>query len=151
MTRFRESTFKQSMVILVILTSVLTITWMKVPSFQVWGHSMRLSFNKWPKTEVVEDMIATRHPAVLKVLAQHVRDKSALPGDELDQYPDFPGQKFGEFCVWKIGQLAYDLHMDGDTYSNAQNFSDFQAWLDDNYDQLEWNSEFKGFDVEADR
>lgn len=141
MTRLKESTPKQLLLVGILLAGVMYLSWTKFPNMRIWVHSFRLNFDMWEPADIVGDMIDCKHPAVIKVLVQHLDDRRSLSDKSLERWPDFDGERFGEFCHYQISELAYHIDLSRGPDEDRIAKQEFMTWLNANYGKLTWSED----------
>lgn len=148
MTRFKESTGKQVLLILVVILAAVGILFYKVPKLQVYALSWKLSFNSYSKIDLFREMIEIRHPAVLEVLLNNLHiDDEHLPSNEIEKMEDFEGKSVGDYAAYLINKHStYELDLEGtDRYSRPVQINAFKVWLESSVKHLVWNDSMKKF------
>ncbi len=148
MTRFKESTGKQVLLILVVIAAAVGLLFYKVPRLQVYALSWKLSFSSYSKIDLFREMIEVRHPAVLEVLLNNLHiDDEDLPSNVIEKLEDFDGRSVGDYAAYLINKHStYELDLEGtDRYSRPVQINAFKVWLEASVDHLVWNEANKKF------
>lgn len=148
MTRFKESTFKQVMLILFLIVAATGFLFYKVPRLQVYAQSWKLNFGNYSKIQVFQDIVAIKHPAALSVLLNNLHiDDEDLPSNVLEKMEDFEGRTVGDYACYLINKHStYELDLEGtDRYSRPVKINAFKVWLETHMKDLVWDEAKKKF------